>query len=180
MIAGAAGVAVVALFFWFGLPNVSPLSPSSSVAGGADAQKVEADPRLGNIDIDASSFNETESGIKVADLTVGTGLEIAEGQTITIHYVGKLADGTQFDSSVVRGQPVPFLLGSHQVIPGMEEGVKGMRVGGVRRIIIPAALAYGSEGVKDEAGNYVIPPDSTLTFDVQIVSAESGESTSNQ
>lgn len=101
--------------------------------------------------------------LKVIDITVGTGDEVVEDVTITAHYTGALCkDGTIFQSSHDAGKPATF--GLNQVIKGWTQGVPGMKVGGVRRLIIPSALAYGS---KRAASN--IPPNSDLVFDIELV-----------
>ena len=98
------------------------------------------------------------------DLTVGTGAEAKAGQKVTVHYRGTLFDGTVFDESYKRGEPFQFNLGAGQVIKGWDQGVAGMKVGGKRRLTIPANLAYGSQG----AGG-VIPPNAALMFDVELL-----------
>jgi FKBP-type peptidyl-prolyl cis-trans isomerase FkpA len=94
----------------------------------------------------------------------GGGAEAAQGSKVTVHYTGWLADGTKFDSSVDRGRPFEFKLGVGQVIPGWDTGVRGMKVGGKRELIIPPDMAYGSRG----AGG-VIPPNATLKFEVELL-----------
>ena len=106
----------------------------------------------------------TPSGLKYDDLKVGTGAEAKAGQTVSVHYTGWLTDGKKFDSSVDRKQPFEFPLGMGRVIKGWDEGVQGMKVGGKRKLTIPAALGYGSRG----AGG-AIPPNATLTFDVELL-----------
>jgi FKBP-type peptidyl-prolyl cis-trans isomerase FkpA len=108
----------------------------------------------------------TASGLKYVDLQVGTGDEARAGQTVQVHYTGWLTDGTKFDSSVDRGQPFSFPLGGGRVIRGWDEGVAGMKVGGRRKLIIPAPLGYGARG----AGG-VIPPDAELIFEVELLRA---------
>ena len=98
------------------------------------------------------------------DLVVGTGTAAASGQKVTVHYTGWLTNGTKFDSSKDRGQPFEFPLGGGRVIRGWDEGVQGMKVGGVRKLTIPAELGYGARG----AGG-VIPPNSTLVFEVELL-----------
>jgi peptidylprolyl isomerase len=95
----------------------------------------------------------TDSGLRYADLVEGTGTSPSTGDTVTVHYTGWLENGTKFDSSVDRGQPFVFPLGRGRVIKGWDEGVATMKVGGKRKLIIPAHLAYGDRG----AGQ-VIPP----------------------
>jgi FKBP-type peptidyl-prolyl cis-trans isomerase FkpA len=107
------------------------------------------------------------SGLQYEDLVVGTGKMADPGLTAVVHYTGWLTNGTKFDSSLDRGQPFRFVLGNHQVIAGWEEGVKGMRVGGKRKLTIPPDLGYGAQG----AGG-VIPPNATLVFDVQLMGVE--------
>lgn len=106
----------------------------------------------------------TESGLTYIDQVLGTGPMPQAGQTIVVHYTGRLEDGTKFDSSVDRGQPFTFQVGAGQVIKGWDEGLLSMRVGGKRTLTIPPQLAYGERG----AGN-VIPPNATLVFDVELL-----------
>jgi FKBP-type peptidyl-prolyl cis-trans isomerase len=107
--------------------------------------------------------NTTASGLKIEDLTVGTGQAAKAGDTISVHYTGYLADGTKFDSSLDRNQPYEFVLGTGNVIPGWDQGLVGMKVGGKRRLTIPPVLAYGAKG------NGPIPPNATLTFEVELL-----------
>lgn len=100
------------------------------------------------------------------DLVVGEGDEAQSGMTVTVHYVGTFEDGNVFDQSVGRG-PFTFPLGKGRVIKGWDMGVEGMRVGGKRKLVIPSDLGYGSRG----AGN-VIPPDTTLHFEVELLGVE--------
>jgi|SwirhisoilCB3_FD_contig_41_10073611_length_588_multi_3_in_0_out_0_1 FKBP-type peptidyl-prolyl cis-trans isomerase FkpA len=106
----------------------------------------------------------TSSGLKYTDEKVGTGAEAKAGQTVSVHYTGWLTDGKKFDSSKDRGQPFSFPLGGGRVIKGWDEGVQGMKVGGVRRLTIPPQLGYGPSG----AGG-VIPPNATLVFEVELL-----------
>ncbi len=106
-------------------------------------------------------------GLKYVDLKVGRGKLPLQGQTVTVHYVGRLLDGTKFDSSRDRGQPFSFTLGQGQVIAGWDEGVKTMHVGGIRRLIIPAKLGYGDQGAGDK-----IPPGATLVFEIELLGVD--------
>ncbi|HEV7803942.1 MAG TPA: FKBP-type peptidyl-prolyl cis-trans isomerase [Burkholderiales bacterium] len=106
----------------------------------------------------------TPSGLKYEDIKKGTGDEAKAGKTVSVHYTGWLTDGKKFDSSKDRNQPFDFPLGGGRVIKGWDEGVQGMKVGGVRKLTIPASLGYGSRG----AGG-VIPPDATLVFEVELL-----------
>lgn len=107
-----------------------------------------------------------ERAVKIEDIKVGTGSGIHAGQRITVHYTGTLENGTVFDCSRKRGQAFEFVYGVGQVIPGWEQGLKTMKIGGQRRITIPPELAYGDAAV----GN--IPANSTLIFDVELMSAK--------
>ncbi len=106
----------------------------------------------------------TSSGLRYVDLVVGDGRKAEIGDTATVHYTGWLTDGTEFDSSVARGEPFSFRVGSGMVIKGWDEGVTSMRKGGKRKLIIPPHLAYGARGVGE-----IIPPDATLTFIVELL-----------
>ena len=111
--------------------------------------------------------SETPAGpttLQIEDVVVGTGATAASGDTISVHYVGTFLDGRQFDSSAGRG-PLTFRLGAGAVIQGWDQGLVGMRVGGKRRLTIPASLAYGSQGFPP-----VIPPNTPLRFEVDLVS----------
>jgi FKBP-type peptidyl-prolyl cis-trans isomerase FkpA len=106
----------------------------------------------------------TPSGLKYTDVKVGTGAEAKAGQRVSVHYTGTLTNGQKFDSSKDRNQPFLFPLGAGQVIKGWDEGVAGMKVGGVRKLTIPPDLGYGARG----AGG-VIPPNATLLFEVELL-----------
>lgn len=106
----------------------------------------------------------TPSGLKYVELKEGTGATPQPGQTVEVHYIGTLENGTKFDSSRDRGQPFSFKIGIGQVIKGWDEGLSTMKVGGRRKLIIPSELGYGARG----AGG-VIPPNATLLFDVELL-----------
>jgi FKBP-type peptidyl-prolyl cis-trans isomerase len=103
--------------------------------------------------------------LQVEEIKAGTGAAAKSGQTVSVHYVGTLTNGSKFDSSRDRNDPFTFTLGARQVIQGWDMGVAGMQVGGVRRLTIPPSLAYGARGFPP-----VIPPNSTLVFEVELVS----------
>lgn len=107
------------------------------------------------------------SGLQYVDLVVGTGPSPQKGQRVSVHYLGTLENGKKFDSSYDRGKPFKFYPGMGMVIRGWDEGVSTMKVGGKRKLIIPSKLAYGSAGVQD-----VIPPNSNLTFIVELLAVE--------
>ena len=102
--------------------------------------------------------------LQIDDIKTGTGAEAKSGQTVTVHYVGTLTDGSKFDSSRDRGRGFTFHLGAGQVIKGWDQGVVGMKVGGVRKLTIPPELGYGDRGFPR-----VIPPKSTLVFEVELL-----------
>jgi len=104
-----------------------------------------------------------ENEMKIEDVVVGSGAEATAGKLITVHYTGRLEDGTVFDSSVGRA-PFEFVLGAGQVIEGWDKGFDGMKVGGKRTLTIPPEMGYGATG----AGG-VIPPNATLIFDVELL-----------
>ncbi len=125
----------------------TPMTPDASKPSAATADTVT-----------------TASGLKYVDEVRGDGPVAETGMNVSVHYTGWLTDGTKFDSSLDRGQPFPFPLGGGQVIKGWDEGVKGMRVGGTRKLIIPSDLGYGPRGYPPG-----IPPNSTLIFRVQLL-----------
>ena len=133
-VAIAAGLAVVGLFFIY--------DPMGMLQGGAAP---------------------ASAGLVVQDEVVGTGAEAAIGDTVTVNYTGKLEDGTVFDTSVGKPPFPPFVLGAGFVIPGWDQGLVGMKVGGKRLLIIPPELAYGGQV------NGPIPANSTLIFEVELV-----------
>jgi FKBP-type peptidyl-prolyl cis-trans isomerase FkpA len=135
------------------------------VAAGCERQDPQADAQLAQADL---------TDLRVIDLSEGSGDEAQPGQRVTVHYTGWLYNptrpddkGREFDSSRKRGQPFTFRLGQGEVIEGWDLGVAGMREGGQRRLVVPARLAYGSRQMGE-----AIPPNATLVFDVELVTAE--------
>ena len=118
-------------------------------------------------DLNEEDYVTTDTGLKFYDLETGEGASPETGQRVTAHYTGWLEDGTKFDSSLDRGQPLTFVLGMGQVIPGWDEGIATMKVGGKRQLVVPPDLAYGEQG----AGG-VIPPNATLIFEVELVDVQ--------
>lgn len=106
----------------------------------------------------------TDSGLKYDDIAEGDGDTAESGQMVTVHYTGWLTDGNKFDSSKDRNDPFKFKLGAGNVIRGWDEGVVGMKIGGTRKLTIPANLGYGAQG----AGG-IIPPNATLVFEVELL-----------
>ena len=115
--------------------------------------------------------HQTASGLVIEDLTTGSGTAAQAGQSVTVHYTGWLLEngraGRKFDSSKDRNDPFVFDLGRGRVIAGWDEGVRDMKVGGVRRLTVPPELGYGSRG----AGG-VIPPNATLLFEVELLGVQ--------
>ena len=113
----------------------------------------------------SSGAVKTPSGLIYLITRKGAGPLAKAGDTVSVHYTGTLTDGTKFDSSRDRGEPIEFPLGAGRVIKGWDEGIAKMKVGDQAILVIPASIAYGSRG----AGNGVIPPDATLIFIVELV-----------
>ena len=107
----------------------------------------------------------SEAELVIEDLRPGTGTEARAGHTVSVHYVGTLTDGSKFDSSRDRGRPFSFSLGAGQVIKGWDQGVAGMKIGGLRKLTIPSHLGYGVRG----AAGGKIPPNATLVFEVELL-----------
>jgi peptidylprolyl isomerase len=139
-----------------------PATPQEAETDTADSTNEEADSSEEGTE---TGSRVTESGLEYIEVEAGTGARAQPGDQVTVHYTGTLEDGTEFDSSA-GGEPIPFVLGEGRVIPGWDEGIALMNVGGKAQLIIPPELGYGAEGFGP------IPPDATLYFDVELVSAE--------
>ncbi|GER34404.1 peptidyl-prolyl cis-trans isomerase [Striga asiatica] len=144
------------------LPLLNPLpEPAAADRGGATADPCE--------------LTAAPSGLAFCDKVIGTGPEATKGQLIKAHYVGRLENGTVFDSSYNRGKPLTFRVGVGEVIKGWDEGIVGgdgvpaMLAGGKRQLRIPPELAYGTRGAGCRGGSCIIPPDSVLLFDVEFI-----------
>ena len=148
--------------------------PVETTAGSADPnqQKLDAVKKTAEAIASASAAqaptppanaNPNEK-LESKDIVVGKGAEAKTGDTVSVHYVGTLQDGKEFDSSKKHGQPFTFELGAGRVIKGWDQGVVGMKVGGKRKLTIPPSLAYGARGFPP-----VIPPNSTLSFDIELL-----------
>ena len=133
----------------------------------APAHKAAAKPTASGPTKVTGAPTKTASGLEYWDIKVGTGAVAQSGQHVKVDYTGWLTNGKKFDSSVGTGHPFDFMLGASQVIKGWDEGIVGMKVGGKRQLRIPPDLAYGKAGYST-----VIPPNSTLIFDVRLVAVK--------
>ena len=159
------GVIIIAIIILL-MMYTGSVEPATTAAG---SNSLNAAPNTSN----ATAALSTESA-STSPTSQASGLEVAQaGDTVTLNYTGKLADGTVFDSSASHGQPFSFVLGAGQVIPGWDKGILGMKVGESKVLVIPPSEAYGAQGVKNPStGKYIIPPNATLTFDVQLISVQ--------
>lgn len=166
--------------------EITPLSDSTALSLCGYVIEVEKQPALGGIVTFAwkktpqgwKIFHDQRSagaprgprqqtssgGLVIEDLVMGTGDAAITGKRVTVHYVGTFADGRKFDSSYDHGQPFTFNLGAREVIKGWDQGVVGMKIGGKRRLLIPAQLAYGSRGAGE-----TIPPNTPLVFEIELL-----------
>ena len=134
-------------------PDQSGLPPGRRVAEDYHA----------GLRVDLSEMERRPTGLYVQDVEVGEGARADSGDIVTVHYTGRLPSGVTFDSSRERDRPFEVALGYGRVIPGWDQGIVGMRVGGTRRLVIPPAMAYG------ESGQGPIPGNATLIFDVELL-----------
>ena len=144
-----------------------PAAESATPANDSTAVTDTYAPELG---VDLSAMQQSSTGLYTQDLVEGSGDPAEAGDVVRVHYTGRLPDGTTFDSSVPRGEPFEVTLGQGRVIPGWEEGVEGMKVGGKRQLVIPAELAYG------ETGSGMIPPGATLIFEIELLDVQEAPS----
>ncbi len=125
------------------------------------------DKNINQTEKNKSMNTNGEEKLVSEDLVIGTGEEAKLDDTVSVHYTGTLLNGTKFDSSVDKGTPFEFKLGSGQVIKGWDDGVLGMKVGGKRKLTIPASLAYGARAMGDK-----IPANSTLVFEIELLNVK--------
>jgi FKBP-type peptidyl-prolyl cis-trans isomerase len=152
-------IAAVALgiLLFKGRPANAPTNESNKEVAAENKKSTE---------VSTNQNNSKNMGLEIKTTQEGTGERVVKsGDTISVHYTGKLADGTKFDSSVDRGTPFTFQIGQGMVIQGWEQGLLGMKVGEKRTLTIPSELGYGSRGA-----GAVIPPNATLIFDVELIS----------
>lgn len=148
---------------WLFVPMIVTLGACGGSPTNVDEPLTNAD-FADFLNVDLNAMTKTVSGLYWQDLTVGTGDEAVVGAAVEVEYSGWLIDGTLFDSSRDRVTPFIFTIGEGQVIRGWDEGVRGMRVGGERKLVVPPNLAYGPQG---RPGS--IPPNATLVFDVELI-----------
>jgi FKBP-type peptidyl-prolyl cis-trans isomerase FkpA len=144
------------------LPILAFLVVLSACRSGGD--RPSAGGFSAELGIDTAAMTKTPNGLQYQDVKVGQGAEAKRGSTAVVHYTGWLTDGKKFDSSRDRGTPFDFEVGAGEVIAGWDLGVAGMKVGGQRKLVIPADLGYGAAGAPP-----VIPPGATLVFDVELL-----------
>ena len=144
---------------WLFVPVLSAVL-AASACGKSAAEHEAAMKRAVELSVAVTSLG-------IEDVKVGTGAEATPGRRVTVHYTGTLMDGTKFESSKDRNEPYAFVLGQREVIAGWDEGIKGMKVGGVRRLTIPSTMAYGSSPQGPD-----IPPNAALKFDVELLGVE--------
>lgn len=131
-----------------------------------EVELVEVKPLVLPTEISEEDFTVTASGLKYYDIVEGDGATAEAGSAVTVNYTGWLTNNIKFDSSLDSGFPFPFTLGTGAVIPGWDEGLVGMKVGGIRQLVIPSDLAYG------DTGSGAIPPGATLVFEVELLDAQ--------
>jgi FKBP-type peptidyl-prolyl cis-trans isomerase len=141
-------------------------APVASGASGAEEKQAPPNPHGTAKPAEPAKPAEAPSNekLEIKDLVVGKGAEAKAGDTVSVHYVGTLTDGKEFDASKKHGKPFDFELGAGRVIKGWDQGVAGMKVGGKRKLTVPPSLGYGARGFPP-----VIPPSSTLVFEVELL-----------
>ena len=161
----AVGLAIVVVAVVFVFPG---LNPFGTLGKPVHAHQAIATSSSSNVQTATTTTMTTTDGLQITDVVVGSGATAEPGDTITVNYVGTLTNGTVFDASANHGSSgFSFTLGKGQVIKGWDEGIVGMKVGGKRKLVIPAALAYGNQAVGG-----VIPANSTLVFEVELLNVQ--------
>jgi FKBP-type peptidyl-prolyl cis-trans isomerase len=171
----AIGACIASLTLAAGCGDEGAREETVPASGGATSGAGGASPGAASnaspTPVEEKDYKTAEGGLKYAVLKPGTGAEAKSGDSVTVHYTGWLKDTkAKFDSSLDHGEPFEFTLGEGRVIKGWDEGVKGMKVGEKRQLLIPAALGYGERGTPDGT----IPPNSTLVFDVELLKTGGG------
>lgn len=166
-IAVALAVIVALGFLALGTPLLSSLGGIAPVEEEMSVGTTTISTSPARMDLALNPSEPLPTELMVTDLVVGSGPEATTGSTVSVNYTGALPDGTVFDASANHGGAFSFPLGAGRVIRGWDEGVKGMKVGGKRLLVIPPALAYG-----DQAMGNAIPANSTLVFEVELVGVQ--------
>ena len=150
-------------------PEAAPADATAQATAPADATAAAPAAAPAEAPAAAPAANDPTGGttLQITDVKVGTGAVATEGKKVSVNYTGTLLNGTKFDSNKDRGTPFSFVLGSGMVIAGWDQGLKGMKEGGIRKLVIPANLAYGNRSVGG-----VIPPNSTLAFEIELLKVE--------
>jgi FKBP-type peptidyl-prolyl cis-trans isomerase len=162
------GIIVIVFLAWIG-GFFAFITNSSAPLPKTNTQQI---PALGIPQIQGNNIS-SDPKLQVIDAVVGTSTKVAKaGNHVYVNYIGRLQDGTIFDSSSVHGKPIDFVLGKGNVIKGWDLGIQGMKVGGQRRLVISPDYAYGTQDVKNSSGQVVIVANSTLVFDVELVSVK--------
>lgn len=144
------GILIIAIFAVIGF-----IVRGSNINSTGQEEVVDTD--------EMAAIPATDAKVETEEIVEGTGTEVRSGDTVVVHYIGTLPDGTQFDSSYNSGQPFETSIGTGAVIQGWDQGIPGMKVGGKRRLLIPPELGYG------EQGSGSIPPNSPLIFEVELL-----------
>jgi len=174
IIGGGISVAAMALAIYLVQIQTTVFSPNTTGQAATVAQarpssiiivddSVDITQARTNAYLEASDNRGNINRMVIDDIKIGTGEAVKEGDTVAVHYIGTLQNGTEFDNSHKRGAPIDFTVGKGMVIQGWEEGIMGMQVGGQRVLVIPPEMAYGQDGIGP------IPPNSTLVFSLELV-----------
>jgi len=163
MKAGGQRIIIIPAKCGYGAEGMGPIPPNTDIKVYVELVSTKQVPQVKMWDVDSTLFKTTASGLKYAIIKEGEGAQIQPNQQVVVHYSGFLLNGTKFDSSVERDEPITFTAGVGQVIPGWDEGLLLLKKGSKARLIIPDSLAYGDRDLGK------IPPKSTLIFDVEIV-----------
>jgi len=163
MKAGGQRIIIIPAKLAYGAQGMGPIPPNSNIKLVIDLMSAKVAPVVNMWDVDSTLYKTTASGLKYAIIKEGEGVAIEKGKQVVVNYSGFLLDGTKFDSSIERDEPLTLVAGIGQVIPGWDEGLLLLKKGSKARFIIPPALAYGERDLGK------IPPNSTLVFDVEVV-----------
>jgi len=162
-------IVLIAVAVWFFVNKTNKLPETSDI--NSLVNEIPSVTPSAKMTDQSNGWIRLENGLEYLDLTVGSGQEAKNGDKVFAHYAGTLENGTKFDNSYDRGEPFSFVLGGGMVIKGWDLGLLGMKIGGKRKLVISPELGYGSRDI----GNGLIPPDSTLYFDVELVDIQTSK-----